>query len=71
MLTSIALGFIMTLSSIFFVVTKLNISSDDSVNYIIFSLWSFLSVWGFLSFARVAYIFGVMIKIKDKDRFPG
>lgn len=65
------LGFAITLSSVPLMVTSFDVSYGGGWRYYVFSAWAFLSVWGFFSFLRVAYIFGDLLKIKDKERIVG
>ncbi|MCK8782716.1 hypothetical protein M0654_22390, partial [Rhizobium sp. NTR19] len=48
-----------------------NISQDAEWKFHVFVAWSFISIWGFLSFLRVAYIFGDIVKVKDRPRVAG
>lgn len=69
--TAIVLGFCLTFSSIPLIVTGFDIAEASSARYYLFVAWAFLAIWSFLAFARVAYIFGVLLKIRDKERILG
>jgi hypothetical protein len=64
------LGFAVTLSSIPMMVFQFGLDGT-APNYAIFVGWSALSIWAFLAFARVAYLFGILIRTKDTVRIPG
>lgn len=68
---ALALGFMITFFSVPLIVTSFDIAKGPSWKFHLFSLWSFLSVWGFFAFLRVAYIFGALIKVKDVKRVVG
>lgn len=68
--TAMALGFIVTFCCIPLMVTGFEVSSGK-FSYYIFLTWAFVSVWAFFSFARVAYIFGILIRPKDQKKFLG
>lgn len=71
MRTAMALGFGVTLGSIPLMVVNFSIVPDSMTRYLIFCGWAFISIWSFLSFGRVAYVFGILVRPKDKERFPG
>lgn len=66
---SLFLGFLVTFVSIPLIVSKFNFVGSDT-KYYIFLMWSSVSVWAFLSFARVAYLFGLLLKVKDVEKLP-
>ncbi len=68
---ALLLGFAITFASIPMTVTSFDIAKGASWKFHVFAAWSFLSVWGFFSFLRVAYIFGDIIKVKDDTRVVG
>ncbi|WP_149738597.1 hypothetical protein [Rhizobium sp. RU20A] len=68
---ALLLGFAITFASIPMTVTSFDIAKGASWKFHFFAAWSFLSVWGFFSFLRVAYIFGAIIKVKDDKRVVG
>ncbi len=65
------LGFAITFASIPMTVTAFDIATGPNWKFHVFSAWSFLAVWGFFSFLRVAYIFGDIIKVKEDTRVVG
>ena len=69
--TAILLGFLLTFVSIPLTVTSFDYSGKPTYYYYIFVAWAFLAIWSFFSFARVAYVFGVMLKVRDKERVVG
>ena len=69
MKTAIALGFILTFASIPLVVMSFKMHSS-ALNFAIFCGWCFFSIWGFFAFVRVAYLFGLLVRPKDKTRIP-
>lgn len=68
---AIFFGFVLTVTSIPLIVFKFSIGNGEHWRYFAFLLWSMLAVWGFLAFARVAYVFGILVRTKDKLRIPG
>lgn len=71
MKTAIFLGFTVTLISIPMMVVNYSIASGSEWIYAGFVFWAFISIWSFFSFARVAYVFGIIVRTKDKTRIPG
>lgn len=71
MKTAIFLGFTVTFFSIPLMVVNFSIESGSSIRYGIFLAWSLLSIWSFFSFARVAYIFGILVRPKEREQYPG
>jgi len=69
--TAILLGFTVTLVSIPLIVTAFHFKAGEPWRYATFVGWAFLTAWSFFSFARVAYVFGVMLKVGDRTRVPG
>jgi hypothetical protein len=68
---AIYLGFCLTFSSIVMSITSFDVSSGGPWKFHIFAVWSFVSLWGFLAFLRVAYIFGDILRVRDRVRIPG
>lgn len=66
MRTAMALGFFVTMTSIPLVVLSFSVSSSVPWHYHVFCAWAFLSIWSFFAFWRVAYIFGILIRPKDR-----
>ncbi|MGQ2902408.1 MAG: hypothetical protein ACT6RL_10975 [Neoaquamicrobium sediminum] len=66
---AMALGFVITFYSVPLIVTGFKMH-DSLFVFIVFCVWCFLSVWGFFAFARVAYLFGLMVRPKDQQRIP-
>lgn len=69
MRTAIALGFVLTFASIPLVVMSFKMHTS-TFGFAVFCAWCFLSVWGFFAFARVAYLFGLLIRPRDQVRLP-
>lgn len=67
---AIYLGFCLTFSSIALSITSFTIS-EDPWKFHVFAAWSFVSLWGFLAFLRVAYIFGGVLRVRDHTRVVG
>jgi hypothetical protein len=65
------LGFLVALTCIPLVVTDFDISAKSAAHYYVFVGWSFVTVWSFLAFARVAYVFGVILQVRDKTKILG
>lgn len=65
---AIAVGFLLTLASIPLIVTQYEVKPDEPVRYYAMALWGALFIWAFLSFARVAYIFGILIKVPPLEK---
>lgn len=65
------LGFAITFASIPMTVMSFDIAKGANWKFHVFTAWSFLAIWGFFSFLRVAYIFGDLIKVKDDTRVAG
>src|SRR5579859_1132460 len=65
--TAIILGFLLTFSSIPLVVMNLDFTGANNLNYISVSVWVGLFSWAFFSFLRVAYIFDIIARVRDKE----
>jgi len=71
MRTAIFLGFIVTLMSIPLMVSGFEIRDGALWRYAVFSGWSFLTIWSFFAFWRIAYLFGILLRVRDRPRIPG
>ena len=69
--SAIALGFLITFTSIPLMVTGMTVLSVDGWRYLVFCAWASVSLWAFFAFVRVAYIFGIIIRVRDKRRVNG
>ncbi len=65
------IGFSLTLVSIIFIVVSPSINSGASWVYFIITAWFSLFVWAFLAFLRVAYIFGIIARVRDREVIKG
>jgi len=61
------LGFTITLFSVPLLVASFAIEGGGW-RYGVFVAWSAISVWAFFAFARVAYLFGLLIRVRDVER---
>jgi hypothetical protein len=64
------IGFLLTFSSMPLIVWNYKVSLDDHLWYWLVSAWFSLFVWAFVSFARVAYIFGILVKVGEPESVP-
>jgi len=64
-------GFILTLFSMPLIVWKFKVGADDHNLFLAIAVWFSTFIWAFLSFARVAYIFGILIRIEDVKKIEG
>jgi hypothetical protein len=64
------IGFILTFCSMPLMVAELNVSQGGYI-YITIATWFALFICAFLSFARVAYLFGLLARPKSKPFIPG
>jgi hypothetical protein len=62
------IGFLLSVTSIPLIVTNYKIEQESTFLYFVVAAWFSLFVWAFCSFARVAYIFGILIKVKEPER---
>lgn len=69
--TAILLGFFLTFFSIPLIVADFDFKNGVQWKYWLFVAWVTLAIWSFFSFARVAYVFGVMLKVGDRTRIVG
>jgi hypothetical protein len=65
---AITSGFLLTVTSMPLIVWKFTITPDDKYLFLLIITWFALFVWAFLSFARVAYIFGILMRIDDSEK---
>lgn len=68
---ALLLGFAITFVSVPLTVTAFDVSKGPEWKFHLLAGWIFLTVWGFFSFLRVAYIFGDLLKVKDHKRVVG
>lgn len=61
------IGFFLTVSSIPLIVVNPKITEDNFLIYSVVSLWFCIFIWSFLSFLRLAYNFGKIVSVKDKE----
>ena len=61
------IGFALTFASIPLIVIEPDISQPLSWSYVIVCSWFSLFVWSFLSFCRLAFNFGRIVSVKDKE----
>ncbi len=65
---AISSGFLLTVTSMPLIVWKFTITADNRYLYLLIIAWFSLFVWAFLSFARVAYIFGILVRVPDSEK---
>jgi hypothetical protein len=63
-------GFILTLSSIPLLVINPELKPGDWGAFFALALWFSLFVWAFISFLRVAFIFGLIARVRDREEIP-
>ena len=61
------IGFILTFSSIPLIIISPKVGVEHNQSFVWVAGWFSLFIWAFLAFARVAYIFGLMARTKDKE----
>lgn len=61
-------GFILTITSMPLIVWRFTITKEDHYLFVVIAVWFSIFVWAFLSFARVAYIFGLLVRVADATR---
>lgn len=61
-------GFLITFTSMPLIVWKFVPQEIGIQSYLVLSAWFSLFVWALLSFARVAFIFGILIRVNDAER---
>lgn len=64
------IGFFLTFYSIPLIVLSPKIGAESEVVYYFVTAWFSLFVWAFLAFARVAYLFGILLRPRAKKEFP-
>lgn len=65
------IGFILTFISMPLIVWNPNITTEPVWVFVVVALWFCLFVWAFLAFIRAAYIFGIIVQIRDKSEVRG
>lgn len=68
---AVAMGFVLTFLSMPLMVAAPQITTPSTLMYLSITLWFALFIWAFLAFARVAYLFGLMLKPENRDIIPG
>lgn len=61
-------GFVLTIGSIPLVAFNFKVGLNDIGVYALIAIWFSVFVWAFLSFGRVAYIFGLLTRIEDVNK---
>jgi hypothetical protein len=64
------IGFVLTFISMPLMVADFKLTGGRWI-YISISVWFSLFIWAFLSFIRVAYLFGLLLKPKGRTPIPG
>jgi hypothetical protein len=64
------IGFFLTFSSMPLIVWNHKAVAADTWWFLLVAVWFSLFVWAFMSFARVAYIFGILIKVGEPRDIP-
>lgn len=64
------IGFVLTFVSMPLMVGNLDISQSPTV-YFVIAVWFSMFIWAFCSFARVAYLFGLLVQPTSKPSIPG
>lgn len=65
---AIVSGFVLTITSMPLIAWKFTVKADDVLLFGIFSVWFSIFVWAFFSFARVAYIFGLIVRAEEASK---
>lgn len=60
-------GFVLTFLTIPLIVAEPQIAEPLTLSYVLVAAWFSLFVWAFLAFLRLAYNFGVLASVKDKE----
>ena len=60
-------GFTLTFFSIPLIVAEPKITAPLNASYVVVSVWFAFFVWAFLAFLRLAYNFGAIASVKDKE----
>lgn len=66
-----SMGFVLTFTSMPLIVWHHEASATDFYWFTSVAVWFSLFVWAFVAFARVAYIFGVLLKVGEPAKVPG
>lgn len=61
-------GFLLTLSSMPLIVWKFTPAEITVPLFLLFAFWFSVFVWAFFSFARVAFIFGVLTQVGEPSK---
>lgn len=61
------IGFVLTVVSIPLIVGNPDLTADTWGTFLTIALWFSLFVWAFSAFLRVAFIFGVIARIRDTE----
>lgn len=64
-------GFFLTIISIPMLVVNPTMNSQYSAFFFIIAAWFSVFVWAFISFLRVAFIFGIIVRTPENDRLKG
>jgi len=64
------IGFALTILSMPLMVSGIKVGANFWP-YFFVAVWFTLFIWAFLSFARVAYLFGILLRPKSKPLLPG
>jgi hypothetical protein len=63
-------GFVLTFTSMPLIVWRHKVTMEDFYWFVGVAVWFSLFVWAFVSFARVAYIFGILLKVGEPAKVP-
>jgi len=66
-----SIGFLLTFTSMPLIVWHHETTTADFYWFVSVAVWFSLFVWAFVSFARVAYIFGVLLKVGEPAKVSG
>ena len=64
------IGFILTLATMPLIVADPSLTQESGLVYYLIAAWLAIFVWAFMAFLRVAYIFGLIVRVK-RDTFIG
>lgn len=67
---AIVIGFVLTVVSIPLIVTNFNLDAAPPIWYSVVAAWFSLFVWAFFAFARVAFVFGILVRTRDNPSRP-
>lgn len=71
MLRATWIGFFLTITSLPLIIFHNAIDISLIYIYVFISVWFSVFIWAFLAFIRVAYIFGLILRVPDKKRILG